>query len=113
MSTSGSFCFLLIKLGLLDVERRGRLELAEQRRQRLELPDRQPNLSNSSKEDATKCLVSLGDLIDVEKLGGGVAGSATLHLRVTGMATAAQVIKLLQFMKNKKKVSCQLLKLIK
>ncbi|KAI4997051.1 hypothetical protein ZWY2020_052393 [Hordeum vulgare] len=91
MSTSGSFCFLLIKPGLLDVERRGRLELAERRRQRLELPDRQPNLSNSSKEDATKCLVSLGDLIDVEKLGGGVAGSATLHLRVTGMATAANI----------------------
>ncbi|XP_044980886.1 uncharacterized protein LOC123448157 isoform X2 [Hordeum vulgare subsp. vulgare] len=72
-------------------ERRGRLELAERRRQRLELPDRQPNLSNSSKEDATKCLVSLGDLIDVEKLGGGVAGSATLHLRVTGMATAGNI----------------------
>ncbi|XP_044980894.1 uncharacterized protein LOC123448157 isoform X9 [Hordeum vulgare subsp. vulgare] len=75
----------------LSSERRGRLELAERRRQRLELPDRQPNLSNSSKEDATKCLVSLGDLIDVEKLGGGVAGSATLHLRVTGMATAGNI----------------------
>ncbi|XP_044980891.1 uncharacterized protein LOC123448157 isoform X6 [Hordeum vulgare subsp. vulgare] len=82
---------VLVETSVPLAERRGRLELAERRRQRLELPDRQPNLSNSSKEDATKCLVSLGDLIDVEKLGGGVAGSATLHLRVTGMATAGNI----------------------
>ncbi|KAI4965091.1 hypothetical protein ZWY2020_057516 [Hordeum vulgare] len=70
------------------LDQQGRLELAERRRRRLELPDRRPNLSNNSKEDATRCLVSLGDLIDVEKLGGSAAGSDTLHLRVTGMATA-------------------------
>ncbi|KAE8813643.1 hypothetical protein D1007_09147 [Hordeum vulgare] len=32
-----------------------------------------------------------GRLRDVEKLGGGVAGSATSHLRVTGMATAGNI----------------------
>ncbi|XP_045085513.1 uncharacterized protein [Aegilops tauschii subsp. strangulata] len=79
---------------LLDVERRGRLdrrwrlELAEQRRRRLELVDRRANLSNSSKEDATRCLVWLGDLIDAKKLGGSAAGSDTLHLPVAGVATA-------------------------
>ncbi|KAI4981436.1 hypothetical protein ZWY2020_021928 [Hordeum vulgare] len=51
------------------LDQQGRLELVERRRRRLELPDRRPNLSNNSKEDATRCLVSLGDLIDVEKLG--------------------------------------------
>ncbi|KAE8795006.1 Protease Do-like 1, chloroplastic [Hordeum vulgare] len=70
------------------LDQQGRLELAERRRRKLELPDRRPNLSNNSKEDATRCLVSLGDLIDVKKLGGSAAGSDTLHLRVTGMATA-------------------------
>ncbi|KAI5020880.1 hypothetical protein ZWY2020_054290 [Hordeum vulgare] len=70
------------------LDQQGRLELAKRRRRRLELPDRRPNLSNNSKEDATRYLVSLGDLIDVEKLGGSAAGSDTLHLRVTGMANA-------------------------
>ncbi|XP_048567002.1 uncharacterized protein LOC125546973 [Triticum urartu] len=79
---------------LLDVERRGRLdrrwqlELAERRRRRLELVDWRANLSNSSKEDATRCLVWLGDLVDAKKLGGSAAGSDTLLLPVVGMATA-------------------------
>ncbi|XP_020170301.1 uncharacterized protein [Aegilops tauschii subsp. strangulata] len=73
---------------LLDEERQGRLELAERRRRRLELVDRRANLSNSSKEHATRCPVWLGDLIDAKKLGGSAAGSDMLHLPVAGVATA-------------------------
>lgn len=73
---------------LLEVDQRWRLELLERQRRRLELVDRRANLSNSSKEDATRCLVWLGDLIDAKKLGGSAAGSDRLHLPVAGVATA-------------------------
>nr|BAJ99079.1 predicted protein [Hordeum vulgare subsp. vulgare] len=48
------------------------------------------NLSSSSRGDATRCLVWLGDLIDAKKLGGSAAASDTLHLRVPGVSTAGR-----------------------
>ncbi|XBH74783.1 hypothetical protein VPH35_101665 [Triticum aestivum] len=88
------FCYRprLAAARLLEVDQRWRLELLERRRRRLELVDRRANLSNSSKEDATRCLVWLGDLIDAKKLGGSAAGSDTLHLPVAGVATAARPV---------------------
>uniref|UniRef100_K4A2F5 non-specific serine/threonine protein kinase n=1 Tax=Setaria italica TaxID=4555 RepID=K4A2F5_SETIT len=44
------------------------------------------NLSSSAKGDPTRCLVWVGELIDAEKIGGNVAGSETLHLRLAGLA---------------------------
>uniref|UniRef100_A0ACD5X4D6 Uncharacterized protein n=1 Tax=Avena sativa TaxID=4498 RepID=A0ACD5X4D6_AVESA len=49
----------------------------------------QVNLSSSARGDSTRCFMWSGELIDMEKkIGGNVAGSETLHLRVAGLAAS-------------------------
>jgi hypothetical protein len=72
------------------------------------------NLSSSAKGDPTRCLVWVGELIDAEKIGGNVAGSETLHLRLAGLAKGTNSLSpaehvfqnffIYQIIKNKEKV---------
>jgi hypothetical protein len=45
------------------------------------------NFSGSSKWNSTRCLVWVGELIDMEKIGSNAEGSETLYLRLAGLDT--------------------------